>query len=239
MFEIVVVVVWKGIHSRSDTNKTGAEGLSFYYRRLLYCPDQMLPVMLLSQHRVSSSKIVRPCAPCGARFMGHAIRTWSAVFSAAPHSQFGEEARPHLCMDEWNRPTLVHKRLSLIQAVPGKLIPIGLALVLGTKTMTLEVFSQYSAFHLWFVHSKAGMPSPARLCKRFHAASTNRRLDLVSLGGSEYLRTHLKDHTRYDQGPEIHGKPRRVSLPVGEAQRARCLNLVLVSGPLEWDAGIQ
>ena len=122
MFEIVVVVVWKGIHSRSDTNKTGAEGLSFYYRRLLYCPDQMLPVMLLSQHRVSSSKIVRSCAPCGARFMGHAIRTWSAVCSAAPHSQFGEGARVSLCMDEWNRPTLVHKRLSLIQAVRDKLI---------------------------------------------------------------------------------------------------------------------
>ena len=52
----------KGIHSRSDTNRTGAEGLSFYYPRLLYCPDQMLAVMLLSQHRVSSSKTVRPRA---------------------------------------------------------------------------------------------------------------------------------------------------------------------------------
>ena len=52
----------KGIHSRSDTNRTGAEGLSFYYPRLLYCPDQMLAVMLLSQHRVSSSKTVRPHA---------------------------------------------------------------------------------------------------------------------------------------------------------------------------------
>ena len=39
---------------------------------------------------------------------------------------------------------------------------------------------------------------------------------LVSLG--DYLRTYLKDHARYDQGPEIHGGPRRVSLPVGEAQ---------------------
>ena len=27
----------KGIHSRSDTNRTGAEGLSFYYPRLLHC----------------------------------------------------------------------------------------------------------------------------------------------------------------------------------------------------------
>ena len=79
----------KGIHSRPDTNRTGAEGLSFYYPRLLHCLDQMLAVMLLSQHRVSSSKTVRPHAPCGARCMGHAVSTWSAVCSEVPHSQFG------------------------------------------------------------------------------------------------------------------------------------------------------
>ena len=90
----------KGIHSRSDTNRTGAEGLSFYYPRLLHCLNQMLAVVLLSQHRVSSSKTVRPRAPCGARCIGHAVSTWSAVCSEAPHSQFGEGARPHLCMDE-------------------------------------------------------------------------------------------------------------------------------------------
>ena len=56
-----------GIHSRSDTNRTGAEGLSFYYPRLLHCLNQMLAVMSLSQHRVLSSKTVRPRAPCGAR----------------------------------------------------------------------------------------------------------------------------------------------------------------------------
>ena len=114
----------------------------------------MLAVMLLSQHRVSSSKTVRPRAPCGARCIGHAIRTWSAVCSAAPHSQFGEGARPHLCMDEWNSPTPVRRRLSLTQAVWGKLIPTGLALVLGIKTRSREVFSQYFAFYLWFLHSE-------------------------------------------------------------------------------------
>ena len=111
----------KGIHSRSDTNRTGAEGLSFYYPRLLHCLDQMLAVMSLSQHRVSSSKTVRPRAPCGAQCIGHAVSTWSAVCSEVPHSQFGEGARPHLCMDEWNRPTPVHRRLSLTQAARGKL----------------------------------------------------------------------------------------------------------------------
>ena len=72
----------------------------------------MLAVVLLSQHRVS----IRSRAPCGARCIGHAVSTWSAVCSEAPHSQFGEGARAHLGMDEWNRPTPVHVRLSLTQA---------------------------------------------------------------------------------------------------------------------------
>ena len=95
----------KDIHSRSDTNRTGAESLSFYYSRLLHCLNQMLAVVSLSQHRVSLSKTVRPRTPCGARCIGHAVGTWSAVCSEAPHSQCGEGARPHLCMNEWNRPT--------------------------------------------------------------------------------------------------------------------------------------
>ena len=70
----VVVVVWKGIHSRSDTNRTGAEGLSFYYPRLLCCLDGMLAVMLLSQHRVLSLKTITSHAPCGARCIGHTVR---------------------------------------------------------------------------------------------------------------------------------------------------------------------
>ena len=138
----------KGIHSGSDINRTGAEGLSFYYPRLQHCLNQMLAVVLLSQHRVSSSKTIRPHAPYGARCIGHAVRTWSAVCSEVPHPQFGEEARPHLCMDEWNRPTPVPRRLSLIQAARGKPIPKGLAPVPGTKARSLEAFSQYSAFHL-------------------------------------------------------------------------------------------
>ena len=103
----------KGIHSRSDTNRTGAEGLSFYYLGLLHCLNRMLAVVLLSQHRVLSSKTVRPHAPCGAQCIGHAVSTWSAVCSEAPHSQFGEGARPHLYMDNWNCPTPVRRRLNL------------------------------------------------------------------------------------------------------------------------------
>ena len=139
---------FKGIHSRSDTNRTGGQGLSFYYPRLLNYLNQMLVVMLLSQHQVSSSKIVRPRAPCGARCIGHAVSTWSAVYSEVPHSQFDEEARSHLYMDEWNRPTPVRRRLSLTQVARSKPIPTGLAPVSGTKARSLEAFLQYSVFHL-------------------------------------------------------------------------------------------
>ena len=45
---VVVVIVLKGIQFRSDTNRTGAEDLFFYYSRLLYCPNQMLAVMVSS-----------------------------------------------------------------------------------------------------------------------------------------------------------------------------------------------
>ena len=149
----------------SDTNRTGAEGLSFYYSRMLYCPSQMLAVMLLSQHQVLSFKTVRPRAPCGSRCMGHAIRTWSAVCSAAPHSQFGGGARPHLCMKKCNRPTPVRWRMSLTQAVRDKLISTGLALLTGIKARSLEAPSQYSVFHLWFIRSEPRLPSPIKLFK--------------------------------------------------------------------------
>ena len=114
---IVVIVSWKGIHSRSNTNRTGAKGLFFYYSRLLYCPDQILVVMVLSQHGVSSSKNHQTSTPSGAQCIGYIIRKWSAVCSEALHSQFNKGVRSHLCMDIWNCPTPVHRQLSLTQAV--------------------------------------------------------------------------------------------------------------------------
>ena len=85
---------------------------------------------------------------CPMYSIGHVVRIWSAVCLEAPHSQFGEEATPHLCMDEWNRPTPVRRRLSLTQAARGKPISTGLAPVWGTKARSLEATSQYSVFHL-------------------------------------------------------------------------------------------
>ena len=58
---------------------------------------------------------------------------------------------------------------------------------------------------------------------------------LVSLG--KHLRTHLKDHTTYGQGPGIHSKPRKVLLLVSEAHLAGCLK-VCVGVLLEGYAGI-
>ena len=58
--------------------------------------NQMLAVMVLSQHRVLTFKTVSPRIPVGARCTGH-VRI---MCSAAPHSQFDVGARPHLCMND-------------------------------------------------------------------------------------------------------------------------------------------
>ena len=49
--------------------------------------------------------------------------TQSAVRSEVLHSQFGEGARPYLCMNKWNCPT-VRRRMSLTRVFQGKLILI-------------------------------------------------------------------------------------------------------------------
>ena len=124
--------------------------------------------------------------------MGHPIRTWSAVCSAAPHSQFGEGARPHLCMDERNCPTPVLKRLSLTEAARGKPILIGLAQVLVTQTG--RIFTILRIPLMICPLRSADDKSPARLSKRFRAAGTNGRLDLsLSWRASE---DPLKKHYR-------------------------------------------
>ena len=66
----------------------------------IYCRDQMLAVVVVIQHRVSSPKTVRPAIPRDAPCIGHDEMTWSAVSSVVPLSRFDEGARPHLYMDE-------------------------------------------------------------------------------------------------------------------------------------------
>ena len=83
----------------------------------------------------------------GVQRMGHAIRTWSTACSRVPHSQFGEKTTEFV-VGQWNHPTVVRKQLRQAQVVQGKLNPTGLALILGIKARSLDVFSQYSVFHL-------------------------------------------------------------------------------------------
>ena len=66
----------------------------------------------------------------------------------AAHSQFGEEARPHLCIDKLSRPTPAHRDLSLIQVVRGKPIPTGqVQVVIGLKAQSLDIHSHHFVIH--------------------------------------------------------------------------------------------
>ena len=127
--------IWKRIffkrfrfHRKSTASASTSlhEGLFFCHQNLLCCPDQMLAMMELSQHLVSSSKTVRPQ---GARCVGHVKIMLCGVCLLASHSQIAEEARPYLCIDEPNRPKPVRRQLSLIHFLV-RLIPIGLELTL-------------------------------------------------------------------------------------------------------------
>ena len=59
VFIVVAVVVSKVICFRSDLNRTGVKGLSFCYPRSLCCLNQMITVMVQSQHRVSPLQAVK------------------------------------------------------------------------------------------------------------------------------------------------------------------------------------
>ena len=59
----------------------------------------------------------------------------------------GEEAIPHLCKQEWKRPTPARRRLSRTQALLGRVIPGGWVPVSGIKVRSLVGLSAHSAFH--------------------------------------------------------------------------------------------
>ena len=67
----------------------------------------------------TSSLIIQTRAPCGARCMGHVIRTLPVIRSEAPHLQFGERARSHLHMNKWNCPTPVCQSIKLDTSCSG------------------------------------------------------------------------------------------------------------------------
>ena len=78
----------------------------------------------------------------------HAEITWSVVCSVVPHSQFNKGVSP---MCTWTNKNTQHRfggNLSLTKAVPGKLIPRGLALALEMKALSTDVLFEYSMLHL-------------------------------------------------------------------------------------------
>ena len=126
---------------------SGADSLSFYYHQLL--SNQMLAAIVLKASiGFHLPKTVRPFAPCGVRCMGHAVTMWSVVCSVTQHVRSAEGARSYLLKDELNHLTPVPRRLTLIQAVGGKLILTNLILVIGIKAQNLNVLLQYSVFYL-------------------------------------------------------------------------------------------
>ena len=136
------------------------------------------------------------------------VWTWSVVCSEALHSQFGKGMRPHLCIDEWNFSTLVHRQLSLTEAVWSQLNGKGLALVMGMKS------GAWMYFHNTPCSICNSSPEMHRclVWKSYLKDFTQLAhgcLDLNLLLG-KHLKSHLKDHVTYGQGPEIHVMPRKV-----------------------------
>ena len=199
---------------------------------LLRCLDQMLAVMVFSQHRVSSSETVRPRIFAAARCVGHIRIMWSAVWCTAPRSQFDVGARLHLCIVDWKCPTPVRRRLSLTYNDLDKVISIGLVLVLGMKKRRADKLSKYSELHL---------VSP--LIYMYVYVETDRITVSVQLAQTDVCILvspfrHLAIHKEYGQGSGCHERPGRVSLLIGKAQPAGCLQ-VWASIPLKLDAHIQ
>jgi len=79
-----------------------------------YC-HQMLSAILLSQFTVSSSRATKPSVPFGGWCRGQEASMISAVCSSAPHLQFAEGTKPHLCIVERKSPMPVRRRFSLTQ----------------------------------------------------------------------------------------------------------------------------
>jgi len=71
---------------------------------------------------VSLSRAAKPSVPFGGWYRGQEASMWSVVCSYAPHLQFAERTKPHLCIVERNSPTPVHRR-GLVW--PRKVIPGG------------------------------------------------------------------------------------------------------------------
>jgi len=97
---------------------------------------------------MSSSRAAKPNVPFGGWYREHEANMWSAVCSSAPHLQFAEGTKPHLCIVERNSPTQVRRRFSLTQEDLGRVIPGGERPGDGINMWRREVFFCHSIFHL-------------------------------------------------------------------------------------------
>ena len=148
---------------------------------------------------------------------GYAIRTWSAVCTEAPHSQFGEGARPHLFMD-YTSPQAIKLNPSCSGQAHPNMPGTGPGYKVTEPGCTLRVPSVIRPVII--ADAKSGKDV---LNDSAQLAQTGVQI-LVYLG--KHLRTHFKDHAGYDQGPEISVSQANVSLLVGKAQLVGCLKVL-------------
>ena len=120
-------------------------------------PGKILAAIVLSQHRVSSSRTIRPCTACYAQ-----CRLWGTLLRRG--LRFVQCRCTRNPVKE--RDSIVHGRMeshntslyaidlypSCLKQAHSNRIPIGwLMLVISIKALNLDVFSYYSVFHLYFV----------------------------------------------------------------------------------------
>ena len=142
--------------------------------------------------------------------MGNAIKAWSAVCSAAQNCNLVKKRHPLCARKKCNRPTSVRKRLSLTQAVRGKLIPTGLAVILGMKTRRMNSHKIPRFTSIYSLSTENCRYQIRQGCLK-NSAQLSQMGVLILIFLGEHMRTHLKDHTRYNQGPEILDEYRSVS----------------------------
>jgi len=89
----------------------------------------------------------KPSVPFGGWYRGQEASMRSAVCSSAPHLQFAEGIKPHLCIVERNSPTPVRRRFSLTQEGLHRVILGGEGPGGGIIVWRREVFFCHSIFH--------------------------------------------------------------------------------------------
>jgi len=123
----------------------------FFILRLGRSCCQMQSFVVWSQSTVSSSRAAKPSIPFGGYYKGQEASMWSAVCSSAPHLQFAEDTKPHLCIVERNSPTPVRRRFSLTQEGLCRVIPGGEGPGDGINVWRRKVFFCHSIFHFFII----------------------------------------------------------------------------------------